>query len=261
VSITSYPTVISGASGAEAGIDFYLQIAQGDVPGYSSISKFGYNPTVGSANYESIWEGSNAYPWQTVADQLEVLSSSANDTSAGTGARTIEIQGLDSSWNVLTETITMNGTAAVTTTGSFLRIIRARVVTAGTSLRNEGDITIRDQDTSTTRALITNGTASGMGQTLMAVYTVPAGKTAYIMNIDFSSAKDLEQRYRLMIRDNTVTDAAWNVKEFVTGRGGFSDFRKISIQSATEKSDLDLQVLSSATSSAAGGFELILVDN
>lgn len=261
MSITSYPTVISGASGAEAGIPFYLQVAQGTIEGYSNVSKFGRNPTVGSSDYESIWEGSNAYPWQTVADQLEVLSSSANDTSAGTGARTVELQGLDSSWNVLTETITMNGTAAVTTTGSFLRIFRARVVTAGTSLRNEGDITIRDQDTSTTRALITDGTTSGMGQTLMAVYTVPAGKTAYLINFDFSSAKDQEQRYRLMARDNSVTDAAWNVKEFASGRGGFSDFKKWAIQSYGEKTDLDLQVISNSTSAAAGGFELILVDN
>jgi hypothetical protein len=252
---------MSGCNNVNRELEFYLDVATGNIAGVSNVSKFGYNPAVGSINYESVWEGSNAYPWMSTDDQLEVLSSDTDDTSAGTGARTVELQGLDSSWNLLTETVTMNGTTAVTTTGSFLRIFRARVVTAGTSLRNEGDITIRDQDTSTTRALITNGATSGMGQTLMAVYTVPAGKTAYIMNIDFSSAKDLEQRYRLMTRDNTVTDAAWNVKEFVTGRGGFADFKKVAIQKATEKTDLDLQVLSSATSAAAGGFELILIDN
>ena len=98
-----------------ADIDFYLAVAKGDFTGYSNVSKFGYNPTVGSSDYESIWEGSNAYPWMSAADQLEVLSSSANDTSAGTGARTVELQGLDSSWNLLTETVTMNGTSAVTT--------------------------------------------------------------------------------------------------------------------------------------------------
>jgi len=242
-------------------LEFYLDVAAGNIAGVSNVSKFGYNPSVGSVTYESIWEGSNAYPWQTVADQLEVLSSDANDTSAGTGARTVELQGLDSSWNPLTETITMNGTSAVTTTGSFLRIFRARVVTAGTNLRNEGDITIRDQDTSTTRALITNGATSAMGQTLMAVYTIPAGKTGYVVNINFSSAKDLEQEYRLMARDNTVANAAWNVKEFMTGRGGFSDFTKRAINKYTEKTDLDLQAISSATSSVAGGFELILIDN
>jgi hypothetical protein len=244
-----------------ADIDFYLAVAKGDFTGYSNVSKFGYNPSVGSGSYESIWENSNAYPWMSAEDQLEVLSSDADDTSAGTGARTVELQGLDSSWNLLTETVTMNGTSAVTTTGSFLRIFRARVVTAGTSLRNEGTITIRDQDTSTTRALITNGATNGMGQTLMAVYTIPAGKTGYIININISSQKDQEQTYRLMARDNTVANAAWNVKEFLTGRGGFSDWKKYAINKATEKTDLDFQVISNSTSSAAGGFELILIDN
>ena len=246
---------------SSAEIDFYLAVAKGDFTGYSNVSKFGYNPTVGSGNYESIWEGSNAYPWMSAADQLEVLSSDTDDTSAGTGARTVELQGLDSSWNVLTETVTMNGTSAVTTTGSFLRIFRARVVTAGSSGRNEGTITIRDQDTSTTRALITNGATDGNGQTLMAVYTIPAGKTGYVININVSSKKDQEQTYRLMARDNTVANAAWNVKEFLTGRGGFSDWRKYAINKATEKTDLDFQVISNSTSAAAGGFELILIDN
>lgn len=252
---------ITGSVPGSAEIDFFLAVAKGDFTGYSNVSKFGYNAAVTSIAYESIWEGSNAYPWQTVADQLEVLSSSANDTSAGTGARTVELEGLDSSWNLLTETLTMNGTTAVTTTASFLRIFRARVVTAGTSLRNEGDITIRDQDTSTTRALITNGPTSSFGQSLMAVYTIPAGKTGYVININFSSAKDLEQEYRLMARDNTVANAAWNVKEFVTGRGGFSDFIKRGINKYTEKTDLDLQVISSANSAVGGGFEIILIDN
>ena len=246
---------------SSAEIDFYLAVAKGDFTGYSNVSKFGYNPTVGSGNYESIWEGSNAYPWMSTDDQLEVLSSDTDDTSAGTGARTVELQGLDSSWNVLTETVTMNGTSAVTTTGSFLRIFRARVVTAGSSGRNEGTITIRDQDTSTTRALITNPATYGNGQTLMAVYTIPAGKTGYIININVSSQKDQEQTYRLMARDNTVANAAWNVKEFLTGRGGFSDWRKYAINKATEKTDLDFQVISNSTSAAAGGFELILIDN
>ena len=44
----------------------------------------------------------------------------------------------------------------------------------------------------------------------MACYTIPAGKTGYIININFSSSKDNEHTFRLMTRDNTVTDAAWN---------------------------------------------------
>ena len=247
-----------GTTPGTSDIDFYLAVAKGDFTGYSNVSKFGYNPTTGSGGFESIWEGSNAYPWPTSAQTLSVVSASANDASGGTGARTLEIQGLDSSWNVLTETITMNGTTPVVTTRSFLRVFRARVVTAGTLGTNAAQITISGGGTAL--AYISYDTI-GMGQTLMAVYTVPAGKTGYVINVNVSSAKDLENRYRLMVRDNTVTDAAWNVKEYLTGRGGFSDWRKYAINKVTEKTDMDLQVLASATGSAAGGFELILIDN
>jgi len=47
----------------------------------------------------------------------------------------------------------------------------------------------------------------------------------------------------------------------MTGRGGFSDFTKRGINKYTEKTDLDLQAISSATGSVAGGFELIIIDN
>ena len=243
---------------SSAEIDFYLSVAKGDFTGYSNVSKFGINSTVGSGGFESIWEGSNAYPWPTAAATLSVVSASANDASGGTGARTVEIQGLDSSWNLLTETITMNGLTPVVTTGSFLRVFRARVVTAGSLKSNAAQITMSSGGT--TLAYITYDTI-GMGQTLMAVYTIPNGKTGYIINLNVSSSKDSEHRFRFMTRDNAVTDAAWNVKEYMSARGGFSSWRKYAINKVTEKTDIDLQVISNSTSAASGGFELILIDN
>ena len=243
---------------SSAEIDFYLAVAKGDFTGYSNVSKFGINSTVGSSNFESIWEGSNAYPWPTAAATLSVVSGSANDASGGTGARTVEIQGLDSSWNLLTETVTMNGTTPVVTTGSFLRVFRAKVVTAGSLKSNADEITMSSGGT--TLAYITYDTI-GMGQTLMAIYTIPNGKTGYIINLNVSSSKDSEHRFRFMVRDNTVTDAAWNVKEYMSARGGFSSWRKYAINKVTEKTDIDLQVISNSTSAASGGFELILIDN
>ena len=245
---------------SSAEIDFYLAVAKGDFTGYSNISKFGRNPNVKSADYETLWDGSNLYPWPTAAETLNVVSSGANDTSAGTGARTVEIEGLDSNWDVLTETVSMNGTTNVTTTNSFLRVYRVRVVTAGSTGVNEGTITCTNTTSSNVIGQISLG-SSGFGQSLMALYTVPAGKTAYLINFDFSSSKDNEHTFRIMTRDNTVTDAAWNTKEFANARGGFNDFRKWAIQKYTEKTDLDFQAIASAASAASGGFELILIDN
>ena len=260
MSITYYPNVTSGISGAEAGIDFYLQVAQGDITGYTNVSKFGSNPNVKSAGYETIWDGSILYPWATSADTLDVVSTDTDDSSTGTGARTVEIQGLDSSWNILTETVTMNGTTTVTTTNDFLRVFRARVVTAGSTQTNEGTITMNHTTSGDLQAQISFDTI-GVGQTLMACYTIPAGKTGYIINVNFSSSKDNEHTFRLMTRDNTVTDAAWNCKEYASARGGFNNWKKFAINKVTEKTDIDFQAIASAASAANGGFELILVDN
>ena len=113
---------ITGTTPGSGDIDFFIAVAKGDYTGYPHVSKFGRNPKVKSSDYETIWDGSNLYPWPTAAETLNVVSTDADDTSAGTGARTVEIEGLNSSWAVITETVSMNGTTNVTTTNSFLRV-------------------------------------------------------------------------------------------------------------------------------------------
>ena len=251
---------ITGATPGSGDIDFYLAVAKGDFTGYAKVSKFGRNPGVKSADYESIWDGSNLYPWPTAAETLNVVSTDTDDSSSGTGARTVEIEGLNSSWAVITETVSMNGTTNVTTTNSFLRVYRARVVTAGSSGVNEGTITMTNTTSSNVIAQISVDN-SGFGQTLMAIYTIPAGKTGYLISINGSSSKDNEHSFRLLARDNTVSNAAWNTKEFLNARGGFNLYKKFAINKYTEKTDLDFQAIASAASAASGGFELILIDN
>ena len=251
---------ITGTTPGSGDIDFYLAVAKGDFTGYAKVSKFGRNPGVKSADYESIWDGTNLYPWPTAAETLNVVSTDADDTSAGTGARTVEIEGLNSSWAVITETVSMNGTTNVTTTNSFLRVYRARVVTAGSSGVNEGTITMTNTTSSNVIGQISVDN-SGFGQTLMAIYTIPAGKTGYLISINGSSSKDNEHSFRLLARDNTVSNAAWNTKEFLNARGGFNLYKKFAINKYTEKTDLDFQAIASASSAASGGFELILIDN
>jgi hypothetical protein len=54
--------------------------------------------------------------YAAAALQMTVSSSSASDTSAGTGARTVLITGLNANYAVISESVTMNGQTAVTTT-------------------------------------------------------------------------------------------------------------------------------------------------
>lgn len=78
--------------------DFLIAVGLGQVPGYRRITALGNNPDVDTAGPEDVWSGGGLYPWMTTATALEIVSDSASDTSAGTGARTVLVNGLDANF-------------------------------------------------------------------------------------------------------------------------------------------------------------------
>ena len=81
----------------------------------------------------------------TSATTIEVISTSSNDTLAGSGARIVEVEGIDNTYNLIKETINMNGTSASSASvNQFFRVYQAKIYEVGTySGSNDGDITIR----------------------------------------------------------------------------------------------------------------------
>lgn len=159
--------------------DFFLEVQKGNIPGHKLVHKFGRNPDVDTGTVpEDVWLTGGLMTWPTSAAVVSVTSTDTDDDgnpTSNTGAQTLTIEGLDASFDELTETITLNGTSAVTTTGSFIRINRAFVATTGTYHgNNEGSIvgTISGATMFTILA--------GVGQTQVARYTVPNAKTAYL---------------------------------------------------------------------------------
>lgn len=85
----------------------------------------------------------------------EVVSASAADASAGTGARTVVVAELTTAGAIRYRTVTMNGTTAVASGVSDVEDIPgAWVGTAGSGLVNAGAITIRGVSAGTTYAQI-----------------------------------------------------------------------------------------------------------
>ena len=239
-------------------IPFYLAVQQGKVPGYSMVNKFGYNPSIGSGAFETIWETGNSYPWQTSALTVDVVSDDANDVhTTGSGARTLRIQGLDGSYNFAEETVNLNGTSTVTTTQTFLRVFRMSVETAGSFGNNEGEITVTYTGGSDVAATIT----AGNGQTLMTLYTIPAGYTGYLLSMNISSGKDQEMQFKFIQRDNSVANAAFQTKQFLEVRGGQTTVIFNAINIISQKSDIYVSGKASSTSSASASFDLLLVQD
>ena len=238
-------------------IPFYLAVQQGKVPGYTMVNKFGYNSSIGSGAFETIWETGNNYSWQSSAVTVDVVSNNANDDVAGTGARTLRIQGLDGSYNLAEETVDMDGTTTVTTTQTFLRVFRMSVETAGTSGNNIGNITVTYTGGSDVAATIT----AGNGQTLMCLYTIPANYTGYLLSMNISSGKDQEMDFKFIQRDNSVTNGAFQTKQFLNVRGGQTTVIFNAINIIPQKSDIYVSGKASSTSSSSASFDLLLVQD
>jgi hypothetical protein len=82
----------------------------------------------------------------TTGSACRVYSSSSNDTSAGTGARTVTLIGLkflNGVLNFATETLTMNGATPAAGAVLFATPPHAFVATVGSSGTNEGEIVIQ----------------------------------------------------------------------------------------------------------------------
>lgn len=169
--------------------EYYLEVAKGNLPG-EIVHKFGRNPNIPVSTTEDIWLTGGTMTWPTAAAVVSVTSTSANDDgnpTSNTGAHDLTIEGVDGSFEAVSETITLNGTSAVTTSASFLRVNRAYIVSGGTYHDdNEGAI-IGTISGSTMFSI-----GAGVGQTEVARYSVPAGKSIYITDITPNVASNKE---------------------------------------------------------------------
>lgn len=124
-----------------------------------------------------------AYTEQTTNGQRSIQSANANDTSAGTGARTLMITYFDQTGaGPFNETVTLNGTSCVATASSTIAYIeRMEVLTVGSTGSNVGIISLR-----ATNACggATIGTIAAKSiQTFWAHHYVALGKVANITGI------------------------------------------------------------------------------
>jgi hypothetical protein len=242
--------------------DYAINISAGQQDGVGYIEKFGRNDTM-SANLETIWDGSNIYTYLTSASSVHITSSSGSDTVAGTGARTVEVQGLDQDYNLTTETINVDDSASTTT---FIRVFRAIVKAVGSDGQAQGVISIRSAASGGGTLLaqiqkVGTGQGASLGQTFMAIYTVPAGKTAYLTQWTVGAGGQNADT-TCLFTERTFGDGGFNAKDIIISAGQqFSKNYKIPLQ-FTEKTDLEVRgFTSSSGNDCSSSFNLILYDN
>lgn len=160
--------------------EFLTAAILGKIVGVRRVVFTGYNPDVDIATApEDLFPAlaTGTIPRVTVAESWEIVSGSANDTAAGTGARTVTLTTLNSSYVEVTQTVTLNGTTAVALTGTHLAV-NAAIVTlpVGSSGVNEGLLTIRVAGGGADRAYL----SANDGTLNQCKFTVPAAHTLEI---------------------------------------------------------------------------------
>ena len=165
-------------------IPFAFAVGRGNVSNFSAINKFGFNPTC-STSFELISVASANVTYPTSAGAVTVVSSSTADDAAGTGARTVKIEGLDANYDIQSETVTMDGTTNVVTTNTYIRLNRMTVLTAGTGGKNAGNITATIGGNEQVRI-----SSDYDNQSLIATYTIPRKHQGLLIRSQFTSTKD-----------------------------------------------------------------------
>jgi len=235
-----------------------INIARGLVNKTTAIHKFGSTPSMSINTQGTVWDISDSYyNWTalTGANNLSIVVSNSGDT---TGGRRIVIEGLDANKDLQTETVFLSAQTGISTTNQFIRVNRAYFMDESSyDTTNVGKITIFNGGNAPVARINANE-----GQTLMAVYSVPNGHTAYIKKGKMSIQSGGDATGRMMVRyDGQENFRIAHIFE-VAGDGGAYEYEFATPFAIAANSDIDVRArVRSNNSRVTAAFDLILVDN
>lgn len=235
--------------------DALSRIAAGNIPGASALHLRGFNPGP-TTSFETVWDNSNAYTFLAAnMSSPTIVSSSASDTAAGTGARTVSITGVDSAYAIQTETLILNGTSTVALVNNYMSINSMSVATAGSGGVPAGNITI-------VAGGVTHGyILAGRNEAKSFIYTVPAsyGLLMYDLFVSEEAASAGGNRAQILYSVNgglnKIHDIAGTPTNFP-----LSQIFTVPIYYA-EKTQLQLQFLSAAATGAVSAYSTCVLLN
>lgn len=181
--------------------DYYTAIGHGLTPTHLHWHSIGYNSAVGASQEDITEIGAATYvPPADAGIQMTVRSANANDTAAGTGVRTVEINYLDASGLEQTEVVSTNGGAVNTVATDIRRVNYFHTVTAGTGAAAAGIISLTNTANTVTYALI----AAGANFSRHGFFTIPSDKTGYVTSAYIGAGNAVAGRFvRCLFRTTT----------------------------------------------------------
>lgn len=228
---------------------FKLNVSRGKVRGATPVHKFGAVPEMSQNTTGTAWDKNDTvYPWSSFSSAGVIVAQTANASDDG---KKVTVLGLDSDYNETSEVFTLSSSGTVTGSVNFIRVYRAFI--------SEGDNnvgTITFQKGGTDVLLIT----AGKGQTLMAIYTVPAGYTGYLYQGTASAESGADATGDMFVR--YFGQSAFRIGHSfeVAGAGGEYNYQFSFPIQIPEKSDIDVR-FSTRTNNGryTASFDILLV--
>jgi len=167
----------------------------------------------------------------------------------------VNVGGLDADYNEVNETVTLAGSGTATTTQTFLRVNRCFI--AGSTAPTD-DVTVANGGT--TYAQITNGE----NQTLMTVWTVPAGYTAYLMALDATAFTEQNNKVATLRYLTRELNGVFRVKnKFDLFAAAFHQ-NFITPEPISEKTDIEFRAVATSSNAdlrVAASMDIIYIEN
>jgi hypothetical protein len=232
------------------------------VPGFDGLQKFGRNTAISLAADEDVWTVGGLYVFPPGAERLSLVSSDDEDQPGGDGCGSVEVQGLGDGYIPITETVDLDGDQVVLTDAAFLRAPRGICRTPGsgsTTDRNLGTITVTQQSSGITMFNI----PAGVGQTLMAIYTVPADQVLILNRVYASVGRQVASALTAQL-DTRPLGECWQAKNIVDGNSQGSSLAAARFEPGTAYgAKTDIKILASVSGNGVdvnAGFDGYLYD-
>jgi hypothetical protein len=164
--------------------DWFSLVHLGLVPGATPFLMTNTRPILPANEIVTLWRSPLNYVHNKTATTISIVSSSVNDTAAGSGANVVGVDGIDSAGNFITEFVLMDGQTPAQTVQQFTHINIGAVIFSGATMFNEGIITftINGQIVATMDPLL--------GQVTEGVFTPPVNHMVLIHGASFDVGKN-----------------------------------------------------------------------
>lgn len=231
--------------------EFNLNVSRGKVRGADHIHKFGAVPAMSQNTTGTVWDKNDTvYPWGAFDTAGVITAAIANASDAG---KVITVLGLDNDFNEASDTFTLSSSTTVAGTTQFRRVFRAFV---STGANNVGNVTFTKNGNDVLRI------TADKGQTLMAIYTVPAGKTGYLYKGVCSAQSNADGTGNMFVRYFGQDSFRIGHSFEVAGVGGLYEYDFSFPIQIPQKSDIDVRITTRTNNGRyTAAFDILLIDN